>query len=603
MLERWHFLIAFSANRPVCTGFCNYFPQFRLHAVYVGSNEVVLTMKIATKPYNKRQSTFQIKKSLFRAWITFIFHEGGIKRTESFASVIKSPVFPSGMTPLSFSHFPSHASSSQALLFSKKKPVEEEDEDNGIGSDQNEEGIITNDKIFYEDFVDLQQDVFLPKSNNLMDLYTLQARISKSKDDIVARDTRVAENWRSGCWSVRGFSLDKYDPIQQIRQESMPGETYSSRSRKRDGATIPYSDFSRTDEEKKSSPPLITVSKITLDTELGDVSSTCTSGEIEDDILIAVGRTDGSVCIVQLGNEYMTNFQAVPTVSLIPEDSSQATPSSNNDAIVKYSSKLVRAEDNMRNRFGLPTGEGTHNEGEDASYQSKSLSSSSLQNQIVPFQILYQFQAAESAISALLMEGKSIYTSGGSGDVILWELMNDDIQSTDYEEIAAIQPKAFFRGAHSKNVIAIKSLSSEELLLLTAGNDGSFAIWNRNTGDLIHTFNIMDQYNNPISIKSVDTWDDKENPGRDIVFIGLENGYIQGYTIQEILLAKTMNRKPLPSCNFLAHGTTATKYESGVTALYCAGKGTSGLLQRSTSSSTSSIILLSGGADGIVKQW
>ena len=44
--------------------------------------------------------------------------------------------------------------------------------------------------------------------------------------------------------------------------------------------------------------------------QLCDISSTCTSGEIEDDILIAVGRTDGSLRIVQLGNEYMTNFKA-----------------------------------------------------------------------------------------------------------------------------------------------------------------------------------------------------------------------------------------------------------------------------------------------------
>jgi WD40 repeat protein len=478
--------------------------------------------------------------------------------------------------------------------------LEEEDEGKFIGSDQNEEGI-TNNQIYYEDFVDFQQDSILPNSSNLLDLNTLQARISKAKDGIVARDTRLAQNWRSGYWSVRGFSLDKYDPIQQIRQESMPAATYSS-SKKGEGVTSPYSDSTTAEEEIKSTQPLIMVSKIALDTELCDVSSTCTSGEIEDDILIAVGRTDGSLCIVQLGNEYMTNFKAVPTVSLTPDDNSQTTSSSNNDTIVKYSSKLVRAEDNMRNPFSLPTGDDNEDEDEATSFQSNYLSSSSLQDRIVPFQILYQFQATEGAISALLMEGKSVFTSG-SGDVILWELPNVIIQPTDQKEIAAMKPKAFFRGAHSKNVVAIKSLSTEESLILTAGNDGSLAIWNRNTGDLIHTFMIMDQYSDTISIKSVDVWVDEENQGGAIVFIGLVNGYIQGYTVQEILLSKTMNRKPLPSCNFLAHGTTATKYGSGVTALYCAGKGTSGLLQRSTTSSTSSIILLSGGADGIVKQW
>jgi WD40 repeat protein len=559
-------------------------------------------MIMVAKSCARWQSMFTIKKSLFKALMVVIFYEKGIKCTESFISSMKTPVISRGINSLSSSHFPSYVASSQTFLFSKKSPFEEEDEVNFIGSDQNEKGI-NNNQIFYEDFVDFQQDSGLSNGSNgnVLDLNTLQARISKAKDDIVARDTRLAQNWRSGYWSVRGFSLDKYDPIQKIRQEYMPAASYSS-SKKREGVTSPYSDSPTPEEEIKSTPPLITVSKIALDTELCDVSSACTSGEIEDDILIAVGRTDGSLCIVQLGNEYMTNFKAVPTVSLIPDDSSQTTSSSNNDAIVKYSSKLVRAEDNMRNPFSLSTGEDNEDEDEASSFQSNSLPSSSLQDRIVPFQILYQFQATEGAISALLMEGKSVFTSG-SGDVILWELPNGIIQPTDQKEVAGMEPKAFFRGAHSKNVVAIKSLSTEESLLLTAGNDGSLAIWNRNTGDLIHTIMIMDQYSNLISIKSVDVWVDEESQGGAIVFIGLENGYIQGYTLQEILLSKTMNRKPLPSCNFLAHGTTATKYGSGVTALYCAGKGTSGLLQRSTTSSTSSIILLSGGADGIVKQW
>jgi hypothetical protein len=51
-----------------------------------------------------------------------------------------------------------------------------------------------------------------------LDLKTLQARISKEKDDIVACDIRSSQNWRSGYWSVRGFSIDKYDPI-----ANMPG--------------------------------------------------------------------------------------------------------------------------------------------------------------------------------------------------------------------------------------------------------------------------------------------------------------------------------------------------------------------------------------------
>lgn len=535
--------------------------------------------------------------------LTLVILYDALENSESFVSNIiwNHPMTRGTISTLSFSS-PS-VRMQPFLYFSKKIPSDEENEENFIGSnssgDGNEEG--STNKIFYDDFVDFQPDTAsISKSDTSLDLKTLQARITKTKDDLVARDIRLANNWRSGYWSVRGFSLDKYDPIQQIRQESSQTEAYYGR--KREDMMGLYSDITANDEETKSTPPIITVSKITLDTERCDESIATSSGEIEDDILIAVGRTDGSLCIVQLGNEYMTNFKAVPTVSLVPKDSSNSQPSSSSaDAIVKYSSKLVRAEDNLLSPLNTPLDGDNDDEDEDPLMRSNIAPSSSSEENMVPFKILYQFQAAESgSISALLMEGTNIFTSNG-GDVKLWELPSM-IESMQQEEIV-MKPKVAFQGAHSKNVIGIKSVSSDDTLLLTVSRDGSLAIWNRNTGDLTHSFLIKDQYNHPIPILSVDVWNGEENQELTIVFIGLENGYVQGYTIKEILLSKTLDRNPTPSCNFLAHGTTTSKGGSGVTALCCAGKGASGLLQRSTSSSTSSIILLTGGADGIVKQW
>ena len=80
-------------------------------------------------------------------------------------------------------------------------------------------------------------------------------------------------------------------------------------------------------------------------------------------------------------------------------------------------------------------------------------------------------------------------------------------------------------------------------------------------------------------------------------------GHVVGYVASELVGdASVGNTCPVPKCRFIAHdplrqtSQVADISRSGVTAISCGGQG-------STSLSASSSILLTGGADGVIKQW
>ena len=82
-----------------------------------------------------------------------------------------------------------------------------------------------------------------------------------------------------------------------------------------------------------------------------------------------------------------------------------------------------------------------------------------------------------------------------------------------------------------------------------------------------------------------------------------------GYAVSSLIdCASAGNEHPTPSCRFLAHDPSQQKDEhksthtGGVTAIACAGEGTSALTTRSISSLRSTMVLV-GGADGVVKQY
>ena len=334
----------------------------------------------------------------------------------------------------------------------------------------------------------------------------LQKRIQEVKHEQVRKDAQLTKNWKTGNWKTRGFSLDKNDPLQQDDVQSEP----------------------------------VHVSR---------VQSSLTPNQV------VVGRTDGSVCFVTLGTQYLTQFVGKLT----------ATETSN--ATIQVQTELVRKE-------RATSSENKPEEQED------------------PFKVVRQFRSHDSAIVALGMaeneelDQRLLFTAAqGSGEIRVWALPED--------ENAKVMPLRSLTDAHSDTIVALKTLSlspddeDDNNLLFSASCDGSVALWDVLTGDLVYKCNMI-QDEEPARIQSADV-----DQSQSVIYLGMASGHVVGYNVEGMVTSASAGGAcPVPSGRFMAQ-------EGGVTALHCAGEGT---LARS-GSGTSSSILLTGGADGVVKQW
>ena len=302
------------------------------------------------------------------------------------------------------------------------------------------------------------------------------------------KDTQLTENWQQGNWQVRGFSLDRYSAAKE------DGESTS-------------------------------ISKIAM---MG-----------VSDGGVVVGRTDGSVCLVELGTEYWTKF----------ESKLKAIETSN--VTVSVESQLVRNDEEKR----------SVNE--------------------IPFEVVHQFMAHEGKeISALLLaedehDETIVVTADVTGHMTVWSI--PDVEGERVFPLRNLE-------AHSDRVVALKQVSlSGNTLLFSASVDGSLAFWDMWTGDLVYRCQMMEEENNgeAIRILSVDATDDK-------VYLGLESGHVVAYLVSEMVQAASIGGScPIPNGRFLAHPSNG-----GVTAIAC-----------DDSSSSSNNSLITGDASGVVKQW
>jgi len=258
-----------------------------------------------------------------------------------------------------------------------------------------------------------------------------------------------------------------------------------------------------------------------------------------DEHSIVVGRSDGSVVLVTLGTEYWTNFRAAPV--------KQGDPTS--DLLLQQP------------------------EQEDTSQE--------------PFEITHQFMAGANAISAIMVADHAdkddtvLVTASNDGVIHLWAYPD-----TSNDKVVPLRTLEFHRGS----VVALKKvkMADNKELLFSASRDGTMALWDLWTGDLVFHCSM---------------WKEEENNGSNSItcadvegshiYVGLSSGYIVGYLVDEMVQAASVGDAfPKPNGKFKAH-------DAGVTALSCAGEGSLRISRPDTKSS----ILLTGGTDGIVKQW
>ena len=104
----------------------------------------------------------------------------------------------------------------------------------------------------------------------------LRTRMGEVKGAEAAYDSRLARNWRRGNWSVRGFSLDKF---------SSSGKTIN--------------------DDGSSSVVCVSVVAAPVSASIHSDISLSQDRSLQT---VAVGRTDGSVFVIKIGEEYLTDF-------------------------------------------------------------------------------------------------------------------------------------------------------------------------------------------------------------------------------------------------------------------------------------------------------
>ena len=437
-----------------------------------------------------------------------------------------------------------------------------------IGSSNND------DNIFFDDFEDNFFDDSSSSNNGNSNLSSLQSRMSEVKVAEQSYDAKIARNWNSGNWGVRGFSLDQ--------SLYVPSSTTTSETADQDNP--------------------VHVSVVAAPTSSDTDISLPQDRALPQDHKVAIGRTDGSVFIVKLGDQYLTNFMSVPKLVVEQDENS-----GNDD-----SGMSVRIQNEWMNSDELKDSM-LQDEGDDQTAPTES-----------PFEITHQFQASEEgeAISKIVFHddieddssgGIICTTTINSREISMWKLPsshNSDIIQT-----------AQLSGVHNAQIIGLEAMViNEKHILFSASRDGTFALWNLETGELITSMSCTDAQNGstvPLTCASVynpSSWEDdvynsNENDN-DVIFLGTSDGYVLGYVVQEHLGAISFN--PGPNIRFRAHGTDTGKGEA-VTAIKAGGDGTiatSARLRGGTDESQagrnprmSSSILFTGGEDGSVKQW
>eukprot|EP00551_Chaetoceros_affinis_P004717 CAMPEP_0203684290 /NCGR_PEP_ID=MMETSP0090-20130426/47962_1 /ASSEMBLY_ACC=CAM_ASM_001088 /TAXON_ID=426623 /ORGANISM="Chaetoceros affinis, Strain CCMP159" /LENGTH=778 /DNA_ID=CAMNT_0050553461 /DNA_START=200 /DNA_END=2536 /DNA_ORIENTATION=+ len=495
-------------------------------------------------------------------------------------------------------------------------------------------------------------------SNNELDSQ-LSKLLSQSKQKDVEKDVRLGRNWSSGNWKVRGFSLDKYNPNQNLNEDNNSNNSNEGSIREegqgqgqawQEGgrrtlqekfanlrnvgnnttdtfeSSLDRTPFTTSQEEQPSPPEQkpINVCKIAFDeTVLGfdDVTET-----------IAVGRTDGSIYIIQLGSDYLTKFQAISTSDTSDAIQMDVVDSDEDDddffdPISALSSSSSSSSSFMKKTEMVREDIWNSEHGEDE--PSTTMSSEELLS--TPFEIVHQFYSNDEGepITSLLFHDETLYTAeGSSGEIKVWSF-DDSLSSLSAAAVAenyssnsaTLIPIQNLSNAHTDKVVVMKTLSNvvgtsekkigvnDHNLLLTASVDGSFALWSIGSGDLVYRCELVDDSGGQTSITcaDVDTTGDEH-----FVYFGLSSGHVVGYAVSDLVgSASVGNECPVPSCRFIAHDPSQQKNIDkseylGVTAIACAGEGTSALVSKSMPSSNDSVrstMVLTGGADGVVKQY
>ena len=398
------------------------------------------------------------------------------------------------------------------------------------------------------------------KTNNDEQLSKL---LSNSKQMEQEDNLRIAKNWSMGNWKVRGFSLDKYNPNNNNNNNNNNDHDNANDNNDKDNKDNDTDTKAATATGTSSSTATGGATTTNNDVHVCKIAFDETIQGFNDVAeLIAVGRTDGSVYIIQLGSEYITKFTAISSSS---SSSSSLSSSSPSDASASSSNK-----DNSTNEE-----------------QIELIRNDALNNEEIistPFEILHQFYTNErkESIASLLFYDELLYTSSGnSGEIQVWSLDESSLydssntsssssssntssssssissssssssERTQRKRKVDVIPIHNLKNGHGDEVIVMKTLSNKIIhaqqeeynnddyeqqqqqqqqktinvndhnLLLSASIEGSFALWSRDDGDLVYRCQLTDDYGQPVSITCADVDTSAEE---HFIYFGLSSG-------------------------------------------------------------------------------
>ena len=429
-------------------------------------------------------------------------------------------------------------------------------------------GSSTNDDdggdVFFDDFGDGFADGGGP-SPQLSGV--LRTRMVEVRGAEAAYDAKLARNWRRGNWSVRGFSLDK----------SPASSSAAAADAKTDGSAVVR---------------VSVVAAPTSSSRDADISLP-QDRALPRDLTVAVGRTDGSVFVVKLGDEYLTNFVA---------GGGNVGQETDGARIARLGGGTPRVDESDRTTTGQRR----------ASFEIKRQFLASDRGEPIHGLVFHDLIEASDECGGIICTAAGI-----SGDISMWKLPYHD---------GGITQATVLSGVHDDLIVSLKTMVlkprgediDERNVLFSASGDGKFALWNLDgNGELILSSQCTDVDAGKTTCADVfnpSSWDDgygyNGECDKDVIFLGTSSGYVFGYVLEELLPSsfetggnsnvESVNASP--NIRFRAHGTESGKGEA-VTAIKCGGDGTIPTTARSSNPTLSSSILLTGGEDGSVKQW
>ena len=391
----------------------------------------------------------------------------------------------------------------------------------------------------YNDFEDFDNigDDYDSSSDGL--LAGLQSRMDQVVQEEEAKQSVTRNNWKTGNWAVRGFSLDPYSGKEEDNYNDNPDNEDTRRDK-------------------------ITVSCLCL-THHADY--------------VLCGRTDGSVVVVQLGTEYLASFTNQLTAK-------HASSSEDDDSLTIHITQQMKRQELEAQAIAAS--------GNPNSFEILLQYPAHAEHPITHM-LLHQEQDDDEDDDTLLL-----FTSDAvTGTIQQWKIdMDDDTTSTmdplnttlDLHTAPLVALLSWQRQEEEND--------QKSAVVISVDQDGIVGVWDMTTGKLQCSYQVpTEQYGSVVS-SHVHADDDKSY---SMLYMGTSDGKVLIYNLDDIV-CHSSNEDQLEDVMQQLEPLKAFEAYSdqrAVTAIVSAGQGSLG----NRNNGVKSLAVVTASASGVVKQW